>query len=429
MNRNEFRFAFQKLPFLDSHEGDPTGVLELRARPTPRLLVWHPDGIDWIFRTDRQLHHMPSRTLRPLLGRTSLLGIEGLRHAAYRRTLVPALRGHQLQIYHHIISHTAHAAIDMLPPGAVISLIEWIRKITFCTISQIVLGHADNSLLTLFSACVDSVLGSRSRTLAHRYLPAQALSICARQSVRGRHELNAMVLSSAKATASTHSAALAARLLAGEQPLGVVDDEELRDQIMSLLFAGQETSASTTAWILYWLSRDEKIYRDVIDELTSTSTDGSDPTQVPLLQAVIHEALRLSPPAITAGKRILTADGELLGKPLPAGTIVTPCIYLAHRQPDIFPQPHRFNPIRFLGHRVSRQCYFPFGGGTRRCLGSELAMVQVRMIAAAVLRRCQLRCVNPEAGVPELCGPAMTLARSLRMSITPHRTTSLNIPP
>jgi cytochrome P450 len=421
MNRNEFRFAFQTLPFLDSHEDDPAGILALRARPMPRLLVWHPDGIDWIFRTDRQLHHVPSRTLRPLLGRTSLLETEGLRHAAYRRALGPALRGHQWQIYHHIISHTAHAAIDMLPPGAVISLIEWIRKITFCTISQIVLGHADNSLLTLFSACVDGVLGSRSRTLAHRYLPAQVLSIYTRQSVlRGRHELDDMVLNSAKATATTQPAALATRLLAGEQPLGVLDDEELRDQIMSLLFAGHETSASTTAWILYWLSRDEKIYRDVIDELTSTSTDGSDPTQVPLLQAVIHEALRLSPPAIIAGKRMLPADGELLGKPLPAGSIVTPCMYLAHHQPDLFPQPRRFNPTRFLGNRVSRQHYFPFGGGTRRCLGSELAMVQVRMITAAVLRRCQLHCVNPEAGIPELRGPAMTLARGLRMSIIPH---------
>lgn len=429
MNRNEFRFAFQTLPFLDSHEGDPAGVLELRARPTPRLLVWHPEGIDWIFRTDRQLHHVPSRTLRPLVGRTSLLGTEGLRHAAYRRVLGPALSGHQLRIYHNIISHTVHAAIDMLPPGAIISLIEWTRKITLYVISQIVLGHVDDVLLALFSARVDSVLGSRSRTLAYRYLPAQALSIYTRRSaLRGRHELDDMVLRSAKATATTQPAALAARLLAGEQPLGVLDNEKLRDQVMSLLFAGHETSASTAAWILYWLSRDEKIYRDVIAELSATSNDGSDPTQVPLLHAVIHEALRLSPPAIFAGKRMLPADGELLGKSLPAGTILTPCMYLAHHQPDLFPQPRRFNPTRFLGHRVPRQYYFPFGGGTRRCLGSELAMVQVRMIAAAVLRRCQLHCVNPEAGVSELRGPAMTLARSLRMSITPHRRAPRKIP-
>ncbi|MBV9163656.1 MAG: cytochrome P450 [Pseudonocardiales bacterium] len=430
MNRNELRFAFQTLPFLDSHEGDPTGVLELRARPTPRLLVWHPEGIDWIFRADRQLYHIPSRTLNPLLGRKSLLGAEGLRHSAYRRVLGPSLRGHQLQVCHNIISHTVHAAIDVLAPGAVISLIEWTRKITLCIISQIVLGRAENLLLELFSARVDSVLGSRSRTLAHRYLYAHALSISARWPFsRGRRELDETLLRNAKNTATTQPPALAALLLAGDGPLGVLDDEELRDQIMSLLFAGHETTASTTAWILYWLGCDDRVRRDVIAELTITSNDGSDPAQVPLLHAVTQEALRLSPPAIIAGKRMLTAAGELLGKPLPAGAILTPCMYLAHHQPDQFPNPRRFDPNRFLGNRVPRQYYFPFGGGTRHCLGSELAMLEIRMITAAVLRRCRLHCVNPEAGIPELRGPAMTLARGLRMSITPHRMVPRNMPP
>jgi cytochrome P450 len=237
-----------------------------------------------------------------------------------------------------------------------------------------------------------------------------------------------MLLRSAKATATAQPPALAALLLADDGPLGVLDNEELRDQIMSLLFAGHETTASATAWVLYWLGRDEKVRRDVIAELAATSSDGSDPAQVPLLHAVTQEALRLSPPAIIAGKRMLTAGGELLGKPLPAGTIVTPCMYLAHRQPDLFPNPCRFDPSRFLGNRVPRQYYFPFGGGTRRCLGSELAMLEVRMITAAVLRRCQLHCVNPEAGIPELRGPAMTLAQGLRMSITPHRMPPWNIP-
>jgi cytochrome P450 len=420
MNRNELRFAFQTLPFLDSHEGGLAGVLELRARPALRLLVWHPEGIDWIFRADRQLHHMPSRTLSPLLGRKSLLWAEGPRHAAYRRVLGPALRGHQLQVCHNIISRTAHAAIDVLAPGAVISLIEWTRKVALCVASQILLGSVDDWLLESFSSRVDSVLGSRTRTLAHRYLPVR---------LRGRRELDEMLLRSAKTTATAQPPALAALLLAGDGPLGVLDDEELRDQIMSLLFAGHETTASATAWVLYWLGRDERVRRNVIAELATTSDDGSDPAQVPLLHAVTEEALRLSPPAIIAGKRMLTADGELLGKPLPAGTLVTPCMYLAHRQPDLFPNPRRFDPSRFLGDRVPRQYYFPFGGGTRRCLGSELAMLEVRMITAAVLRRCQLHCVNPEAGIPELRGPAMTLAPGLRISITPHRVAPWNVPP
>jgi cytochrome P450 len=163
------------------------------------------------------------------------------------------------------------------------------------------------------------------------------------------------------------------------------------------------------------------VRRDVVAELSATSNDGSDPTQVPLLHAACHEALRLFPPAFIAGKRRLTASGELLGKSLAPGTIVTPCMYLAHHHPALFPNPHRFDPNRFLGKRIPHQYYFPFGGGTRRCLGSELAMLEMRMITAAMLRRCELHCVNPEAGIPVLRGPAMTLSQDLRLSVTPHR--------
>lgn len=238
---------------------------------------------------------------------------------------------------------------------------------------------------------------------------------------RGHRELDEMLLRSAKTTATAQSPVLAALLLTGDGPLGELDDEELRDQIISLLFAGHETTASATAWVLYLLGNDQKLHRDAIDELTTTSNDGSDPAQVPLLHAVTQEALRLLPPAIIAGKRVFCADGELLGKPLPAGTIVTPCMYLAHHQPDQFPNPRQFNPNRFFGNRIPRRYYFPFGGGTRHCLGSELAMLEIRMITAAVLRRCHLHCVNPEAGTSELRGPTMTLAPGLHMSITPHR--------
>ncbi|MGH8572546.1 MAG: cytochrome P450, partial [Gammaproteobacteria bacterium] len=108
-------------------------------------------------------------------------------------------------------------------------------------------------------------------------------------------------------------------------------------------------------------------------------------------------------------------------------TIVTPCIYLAHHCSDIFPNPRKFDPGRFLDNRFSRRHYFPFGGGTRRCLGSELAMLEIRIIISSLLRRCELHCVNPEAGVPELRGPAMTLAQSLRMLVTPRRSLPRNI--
>lgn len=421
---NWFRLAFRTLPFLDTQAGSPSGVVELRTRPVRQLLVWHPDAIDSIFR-GRELLPVPSRTLSPLLGRKSLLWAAGIRHCSYRRVLGPPLQSRQLQPCQHIISDTVHAAIDPLAPGTVISLVEWTRKVTLRIISQVVFGCADDLLLGRFSAWVDSVLNSRASTLACRYLRSDTPSTSARAPfLSTRHKMDRMLLRSAKAAASSRPSVLAALLLAADSPLGALDDDELRDQIVSLLFAGHETTASATAWTLYWLHRDEQMRHDVIAELAATSNNGSDPAQVPLLHAVIQEALRRTPPAIIAGKRILPTDGQLLGKPLAAGTVVTPCIYLANQSPDIFPNPRKFDPERFLGNRFSHPHYFPFGGGTRRCLGSELAMLEIRMIAAALLRRCELRCVNPGAGIPELRGPAMTIARDLRILVTVRRALS-----
>ncbi|MCA1672078.1 MAG: cytochrome P450, partial [Actinobacteria bacterium] len=130
MSWQEFRMAFRTLPFLDSQVNSPTGVLERRTQPVPKLLVWHPDVINWIFRADRRLHHPGSRSLTPLFGRRSLLWSEGSRHAAYRQVLGPPLRGHRLARYRSIISEAVHTAIDALVPGTVVALPAWTRRLT-----------------------------------------------------------------------------------------------------------------------------------------------------------------------------------------------------------------------------------------------------------------------------------------------------------
>lgn len=415
MNRNKLHLALRTLPFLDVHAGDPTGVLELGASPARRLLVWHPEAIDQIFRSDRRMHYMASRTLSPLLGRRSLLWADGPRHAAYRRVLGPALHGHRLKAWRGVISDTVHAAIDALVLGSVIPLPEWTRRVTLRIMARIVLGRSEDAILAPFTAWIDKALGVRHRTLAYRYfgggLPPSG------------EKLDQLLVRNAKASTNMHPPTLAALLLADDSPLDEIDDAELRDQIVSLLFAGHETTASATAWTLYWLDRDEQARRDIISELATSAGDGSDAAEVPLLHAAIQEALRLSPPATLAGNRVLAEDDEFLGERLVAGTVLTPSIYSAHHQPDYFLNPHQFDLGRFLGNRVPAQHYFPFGGGNRHCLGRELAMLEIRMIIAAVLRRCELRCVkphrgaNPYQGVRQMRGPAMAPARDLRMAV------------
>ncbi|WP_091670970.1 cytochrome P450 [Amycolatopsis marina] len=410
MNGVELRLALRTLPFLDARSDLPEGMLDLRQGPHAKLLVWHPDAIDRIFRSDRRLLHPGSNSLMPLFGAGSLLWADGERHAAYRRALGPPLRGKRLTVYEGLISRITHEALDELSAGSLVALPAWSRRIALRVVAAIVLGAANDTVLVPFTRWIDRALGSRRRTLAYRYLRGGL--------PRSSAELDRSLIRQAKVHRGGLPPTLAAVMLSGEGPLGKVDDEELRDQLVSLLFAGHETTASATAWTLYHLARDRQLTAAVRAEIEAAGDGGADAGRVPLLQAVIQEALRLAPPVTVAENRTLTEDTELLGRTLPAGTTLTPSIYLAHRRRDSFADPRRFDPARFLDTKASPQRYLPFGGGSRHCLGSGLAQLEIRMITAAVLGRLDWECVNPRAAVPELRGHAMAPSAKLRMRVT-----------
>lgn len=423
MNRNKRRLALHGQSFLDSAVTEPSGLLELGSESARQLLAWRPDALAQIFRSDRFMRMEGSGTLGPLVGDRSVLFANGTRHSKYRQVLGSPMRGRQLSAYHSLIADTTHAAIDTLHDASTVMLPEWSRELALRIIGQIVLGGTSDELLTRYTTWVDDALGTPRRALAYRYLrlphaiPSPWRTFLTRREGLRRDLLQQAVRGARESSCPT----LTGQLINGTAPLGTVSEPDLVDQVMSLLFAGHETSASAIAWTLFWLEQNEQLNRDVRDELAATSSDGSSAEAVPLLDAVCREALRLSPPATVAGNRILVKDQELFGQPLTQGTRVTPCIYLAHRQPDIYPEPLRFNPNRFLNKRWSVHEYLPFGGGVRRCLGADLAMLELRMIVAAVLRRVELHCLNPETGVPQQRGPAMGPKRTLTMSVRTRR--------
>ena len=156
-----------------------------------------------------------------------------------------------------------------------------------------------------------------------------------------------------------------------------MDDREVRDQLLTLLLAGHETTATALAWTLDLLTRHPAALARLRAELEA----GSDA----YLRAVIAESLRLRPVVPLAGRRLnseLRADGMVL----PAGTDVTPAIWLAHTRPESYPEPYAFRPERFLGRPPSTFAWIPFGGGVRRCLGAAFAEMEMRVVLTAVLR-------------------------------------------
>ena len=164
-----------------------------------------------------------------------------------------------------------------------------------------------------------------------------------------------------------------------------MSDEELRDQLITLLLAGHETTATALAWTFDLLLRNPK----ELQRLRAELADGGDE----YLRAVISEALRLRPVVPLAGRR-LHSPLRVNGYELPEGTDVTPAIWLAHTRPDVYPEPLRFRPERFLDGSPQPYAWIPFGGGVRRCLGAAFAEFEMRVVLREVLSRCELRSVR-----------------------------------
>ncbi|HSD78776.1 MAG TPA: cytochrome P450, partial [Solirubrobacteraceae bacterium] len=176
-------------------------------------------------------------------------------------------------------------------------------------------------------------------------------------------------------------------LLATHDDGSPMDDRELRDELVTLLVAGHETTATALSWALERLTR----HPAALERLTDEVRAGEDA----YVDAVIRETLRLRP-VLPFVVRRLTQPQAIGGWDLPAGVNVAPSIQLVHRRADLYPEPHAFRPERWLGVRPGPYTFLPFGGGVRRCLGAAFAETEMRAVLAAVVSRVRLRPSRPE---------------------------------
>jgi cytochrome P450 len=169
-------------------------------------------------------------------------------------------------------------------------------------------------------------------------------------------------------------------------------DEELHDELMTLLVAGHETTASALTWAFYWIHHLPEVHDKLMADL-ETLGDETDPmamARLPYLSAICSETLRIYPIAPSTFIRILKSPMEIGGYQFEAGTALMPSIYLIHQREDIYPEPKRFKPERFLERQYSPYEYFPFGGSNRRCIGAALAQLEMKLVLATIMSRFQL---------------------------------------
>jgi cytochrome P450 len=175
-----------------------------------------------------------------------------------------------------------------------------------------------------------------------------------------------------------------------------LDDNDLRDELMTALAAGHETTATALAWAVERLLANPAVYQNVRDEVRALGPD-PDPERLvalPYFDAMIKEVLRMRPVVPLVG-RVLMKPYTLAGYDLPAGTSVGACIYLAQRNPDVYPEPETFRPERFLGSSPDPSAWFPFGGGLRRCIGASFAQYEMKIVLGTMLAHCDFELAQP----------------------------------
>ena len=363
----------------------------------PMVMLSNPEAIRALYTAHE--HGLPpgrTITLLPVMGPNSVLLLEGSEHLARRKLMLPPFHGERMRSYESIMREATEHVIDSWPEEHPFAIHPHMQAITLEVILKAVFGVTDRARSERLRERLPMLLHETSSpALQFRFLLASRLGrgdplarlreitasidellfaeIANRRSDRGLSDREDIL-----------SLLIAARFEDG----GAMSDQELRDQLVTLLLAGHETTATGLAWSFDLLLR----HPTVLARLTADV----DACEDAYLRAVAWESLRLRPVVPLAGRR-LDSELQVGGLSLPAGTDVTPAIWLTHTRADLYPEPFAFRPERFLEGPPSGYGWIPFGGGIRRCLGASFAELEMRVVLETVLRRSVLQPVSSRA--------------------------------
>ena len=397
------RWSFRPLPFMQEcreRYGDAFSV-KFMGFERPMVMISDPAAIKALY-TERAHGLPPGRevVLTPIVGPHSVLVIEGADHLAHRKLMLPAFHGERMRSYAPLVEEIVAAEIDSWPLDERFAIHPRMQAVTLEVILRVVFGVAEGPRLERLRRMLTEVLEETASPftqligLASRRFGGQGPWAKFEGKLRAVDELLYAEIAERRAAEDFEGRddMLSLLMQARFEDGGGMGDEDLRDQLMTLLLAGHETTATALAWTFDLLLR----HRRELARLRESLEAGEDE----YLRATISESLRLRPVVPLAGRR-LNAELEVDGLSLPVGTDVTPAIWLAHTRAESFPEPFAFRPERFLDEPPDTYAWIPFGGGIRRCLGAAFAEFEMRIVLREVLTRCELRKADPR---PERIG-------------------------
>ena len=363
----------------------------------PWVVLSNPDHLRQVFTGDPRIFHAGegNQILLPVLGEKSVLLLDEAAHLEQRKLLLPPFHGKRMKRYGELMAEIAGAEIERWPRGEPYRLRPQMQALTLEIILRAVFGLGEGERLERLRAelrrLLDKVTNPRMMFFPALLGPQRLarMSLFQRDVARVDGPIYEEIAERRDAgDLDERDDILSLLLQARHEDGSPMSDVELRDELMTLLVAGHETTATALAWAVERLVR----HPDKLDRLTEEARLG----ETEYLDAVVIETLRLRP-VISLVARRLTEPVEIGGWALPAGVVVTPSIYLVHRRPDVYPEPERFVPERFLDNPPGTYTWIPFGGGIRRCLGASFAQFEMRVVLAELVRRRRLEPARAEA--------------------------------
>ncbi|MDQ6914638.1 MAG: cytochrome P450, partial [Actinomycetota bacterium] len=325
---------------------------------------------------------------RPILGAKSLLLLDGDEHLRQRRLLLPPFHGEHVQRYMETMERAAREEVDTWAVGRPFALLPRLQAIALNVILRAVFGMDAGPRRDEMRALVARLLElcqSRSTMLPQLRVRLGGLSPWGRLMRCVGQVDEALFAEIARRRAdpdSPNRGDVLSLLLATRDEEGEpMTDQEVRDQLLTLLVAGHETTASAIAWAFERLLHRPETLARLVEELAAGRED--------YLDAVVKETLRLRP-VLPIVARKLTEPFRLEGYRYDRGTVLMPCVFLVHRNPKVYDDPEEFHPERFLAQPPPTYAWIPFGGGVRRCLGASFALAEMRAVLRTVLTRVEL---------------------------------------
>jgi cytochrome P450 len=381
----------------------------------PFVMLTDPDDLKQVFTAPPDVLHPGegARILEPVVGANSVILLDEGAHLEQRKLMLPAFHGEKMQRLSGLMAEVAEREVASWPAGVPIELHPRMQRLTLEIILRAVFGLDPGERLNALRERLSAMLAFGDRPLSLLPPPPERIEKVLNRVgpfvgfLRLQEQADAMIfklIEERRSDGSQRDDVLTMLLEARYEDGSPMSDQELRDELMTLLVAGHETTASTLAWAFERLQREPEVLARLQAEVDAGAANG-------YLTATIQETLRRRPVLPNAAPRLVMKPIEVGGWSYPTGVCLVGNAYLVHHDPDIYPEPYAFRPERFLDEGPGTYTWIPFGGGRRRCLGASFAMVEMQIVLAAVLADRELIAAD---GGPEL-------ARRRNITIKPGR--------